>query len=247
MTVTKVQREKIALYVRNYIIRTAERHGHQNALFRANARWMHTLNVGHNLELILKGEKASEYSADVCRVAALFHDVDHYTVQQEYHAARGAETATRFLTKEGYDAEFIKLVATAIREHDRDLNDEIPVEDQVRKIVETLSLECRMLIDADTLDKIGANNILQAVTSLANTEKRQVSDIARELNSGWPLQRARLWKDMLSTPTGIAMGDQRFGFYQRFLQQIETEIVMVDPYPELKQTQQLSPLTLPHH
>src|SRR5258708_33021504 len=110
MTVTKVQREKIALYVRNYIIRTAERHGHQNALFRANARWMHTLNVGHNLELILKGEKASEYSADVCRVAALVHDVDHYTVPQEYHAARGAETATPLLNKEGYDEHVITLL-----------------------------------------------------------------------------------------------------------------------------------------
>ncbi len=245
MTVTKVQREKIASYVRTYIIRTAERHGHQNALYRANARWMHTLNVFHNLELILKGEKASELSADVCKVAAMFHDVDHYTVQQEYHAARGAETATRFLTKEGYDAEFIRLVATVVREHDRDLNDEIPIADQVRQIAESLSLECRMLIDADTLDKIGANNILQAVTSLANTDKRQVSEIARELTSGWPLQRARLWKDMLSTPTGIAMGEQRFAFYQRFLQQIETEIIMVDPYPELRQTQEMTPIPSP--
>jgi len=77
---------------------------------------------------------------------------------------------------------------------------------------------------------------------MGGSDKRQVAETARELTSGWPLQRAGCWKEMLSTPTGIAMGEQRFAFYQQFLQQVETEIVMVDPYPEVDQTQELIPV-----
>src|SRR5579859_1626011 len=123
MTLSEVQRNKIASYVRSYIIRTAERHGHQNATFRANARWMHTLNVRQNLMAILTGEKAAPDVRDICEVAAFFHDIDHYTVQLEYHAERGAETAKRFLTKEGYPADFVQRVAYIIKEHNRDLED----------------------------------------------------------------------------------------------------------------------------
>src|SRR5579859_2605013 len=116
MSLSEAQRNKIASYVRSYIIRTAERHGHQNATFRANARWMHTLNVRQNLMAILKGENATPDVCDVCEVAAFFHDVDHYTVQLEYHAERGAETAKRFLTKDSYPPDFIQRVTYIIKE-----------------------------------------------------------------------------------------------------------------------------------
>ncbi|HLY28756.1 MAG TPA: HD domain-containing protein [Aggregatilineales bacterium] len=243
MSLSEAQRNKIASYVRSYIIRTAERHGHQNATFRANARWMHTLNVRHNLMAILKGEKTPPDVRDVCEVAAFFHDVDHYTVQLEYHAERGAETASRFLTKEGYAPEFVQRVAYIIREHNRDLEDDTPVEQQVQQIISLLNLEARMVMDADTLDKIGASNILQSVASMASSSNRPVAEAARELTSGWPLQRARLWKEMLTTATGQKMGAQRFAFYERFLKQIADEMVMDDPFPEIAQTQEMSALT----
>jgi len=239
MSVSEAQRQKIASYVRKYIIRTAERHGLQNASFRANARWMHTLNVRQNVLTILDGEHASEEARDICEIAAFFHDIDHYTVQHEYHAIRGAETATHYLTKEGYDPDFVRRVAHAVREHNRDLDDDIPIPDQIRQIIEALSFEARMVMDADTLDKIGVSNILQAITSLGGTDKRQVAQTARELTAGWPLQRAKLWKEMLTTETGKAMGEQRFAFYQGFLNQVEAEIVMSDPYPEMTQTQEV--------
>jgi|GEM_PF-1059446 HD superfamily phosphodiesterase len=229
MAISDAQRQKMADYVRSYLLRTAQSYGHQNAEFRATARWTHTLNVRKNVALILDGEGVPQGTCDVCEVAALFHDIDHYTVQLEYHAMRGAETATRFLTKEGYDPQFIKQVAEAIREHHRDLDDEIPVEDQVKQLTETLSLEARILFDADTLDKIGASNILQAVL-LMGTTRRQLADAAKELTSGWPLQRAKAWMQLLTTPTGKRLGQERFAFYEHFLAQVAAEIVMDDPF-----------------
>src|SRR5258708_3293565 len=160
MSVSEAQRQKIASYVRKYIIRTAERHGHQNASFRANARWMHTLNVRQNVLTILDGEHASEEARDICEIAAFFHDIDHYTVQHEYHAMRGAETATHFLMKEVYDPDFVRRVAHAVREHNRDLDDTIPVPDQIQQIIEALSFEERMVMDADTLDNIRLRAVL---------------------------------------------------------------------------------------
>jgi HD superfamily phosphodiesterase len=240
MALSDAQRQKIASYVRAYLLRTAKSFGHQNAIYRAEARWTHTLNVGQNLKLIFDGEKASPESRDICEVATFFHDADHYTVQAEYHAMRGAETATRFLTKEGYDPDFIRRVADAIREHNRDLDDDIPIDAQVQHIVETLSLEARMLLDADTLDKIGASNILEAVLSMGFTQKARIAEVASQLTSGWPLQRARLWKDILTTPTGKALGEERFAFYEQFLKQVAVEIVMDDPYPLSTETQELA-------
>jgi HD superfamily phosphodiesterase len=239
MAISEAQRQKIASYVRNYIIRTAQSFGHQNAVFRATARWTHTLNVSQNLQMILKGEDASAEARAVCEVAALFHDIDHYTVQLAYHGVRGAETATNFLKKENYDPEFVGQVARAIREHHVDLDDEVPIERQVQEVVETRSFEARMLMDADTLDKIGVSNILQAVLSMGTT-KRQLADAAKELTSGWPLQRAKLWKQLLTTNTGKALGEERYAFYEQFLKQVESEIVMDDPFPTSAQTQEVA-------
>ena len=239
MAISDEQRQKMSSYVRGYLLRTAQSFGHQNALFRASARWTHTLNVMQNLRLILDGEGTSPDARDVCEVAALFHDVDHYTVQAMYHAARGAETAGRFLTKAGYDPAFVERVVQAIRQHHRDLDDEVSIDEQVQEIVDTLSLEARMVMDADTLDKIGVSNILQAVLSMG-TARRQLAESAKELTSGWPLQRAKLWKDLLTTPTGKVLGAERFAFYEAFLRQIETEIVMDDPFPTSTQTQEVA-------
>ena len=230
MAISDAQRQKMADYVRGYLSRTAQNFGHHNALFRATARWTHTLNVRKNVLLILDGENAPPDMRDVCEVAAFFHDIDHYTVQLEYHATRGAETTTRFLTKEEYAPDFVRRVADTIREHHRDLDDAIPVEEQARQLMDTLTLEARILLDADTLDKIGASNIMQAVLLMGNT-KRQVADAAKELTSGWPLQRAELWKCLLTTLTGQRLGEERFVFYEHFLRQVGEEIVMDDPFP----------------
>jgi predicted metal-dependent HD superfamily phosphohydrolase len=236
---TPTQREKMALYVRSYILRSAENFGHRNAAQRASARWTHTLNVVKNVQLITSGEVSGDDLHMVCETAAMFHDIDHYTVQLEYHAQRGAETATRWLTKEGYDAGFVKRVATIVRNHHMDLDDDVPVDDLLAQIDATRNYETRVVMDADTLDKIGVSNLLQSVITLTLNGKR-LGDVAKELTSGWPLQRASLWKQLLTTRTGKALGEERYQFYEAALRQIATEIVIQDPYPLLTQTQEFA-------
>lgn len=242
MTLTETQWHTMGHYVRSYILRTAEVYGHQNAIFRATARWTHTLNVLGNVRLILDGEAVSPESREVCEVAALFHDVDHYTVQQEYHAQRGAETAARFLRKEGFSTDFIERVAHCIREHLRDMNDDEPAELQVQRMMNEMSYEACIVFDADTLDKVGASNILQVIASLSSTQKRPMVEIARELCCGWPIQRAELWFEMLTTPTGKRLGAERLALAQQFVKQLGVEVTTQDPFPvmpNIKVTQEL--------
>lgn len=239
MPLSAEQRQKMALYVRSYILRSAENFGHHHADSRASARWTHTLNVVKNADLIMNGEVVGDDLRTAVEVAALFHDIDHYTVQLMYHAARGAETARHWLNKEGYDPDFVKRVEVMIRNHHTDLDDDIPVEEQIAEIVSTLNYETRVLMDADTLDKIGVNNILQSVMTMTQNGQR-LADIAQELASGWPLQRASLWRQLLTTKTGQALGEERYQFYEAFLQQISTEIAFVDPFPSLTMTQEFA-------
>jgi HD superfamily phosphodiesterase len=239
MSLTEAQRQKIALYVRSYLLRSAESFGHRNATTRASARWTHTLNVTKNVRLIMDGERLDAEQQAICEVAAMFHDIDHYTVQQMYHAARGAETASRWLAKEGFDPAFIKRVSVIIRNHHTDLDDDIPVEEQVAEVVATQNYETRIVMDADTLDKIGISNILQAVITMTQNGQR-LADVAKELTSGWPLQRASLWRQLLTTRTGQALGEDRYEFYRDVLQQIALEIVFDDPHPSLTNTQEIA-------
>lgn len=238
MALTTEQREKMALYVRSYLLRTAELHGHKNADFRASARWTHTLNVVKNVQTICDGENVIDYTHVVAEIAAFFHDVDHYTVEPEYHAVRGAETAAKYLRKEGYPPEIVEAVAIAVRGHQLDLDDNAEVQDLVDDIVSTRDAESRVLIDADILDKLGATNILQSMLTLCR-QQAKLADTVKELTTGWPLQRAYQWKQLLTTRVGRELGEQRYAFHQAFLAQLEQEFTMHDPYQDLTVTQQM--------
>jgi HD superfamily phosphodiesterase len=232
MHLTDEQMQRAADFVRAYLRRTALCYSPHHAEARAENRWQHSLNVQKNIRALADGEGIPSDSRAICDLAALFHDIDHYTVDYEYHGLRGAETATRFLMSEGYPPQFVERVAEAIRRHHNEFEDDVPLEEQMRAIVTNASLEARLLMDAETLDKIGISNIVQSLLTLGRAGNFQVNTAARELVSGFPLERARLWYQTLVTPTGRRIGAQRLAFYEQVLAQIEAEIVTEDPYPE---------------
>jgi HD superfamily phosphodiesterase len=221
---------KIADYVRRYMLKHASAGDPVYGERRATARYWHTLSVYRNLNEILLGEKADDATREVCEIAALFHDVDSYTVEHAYHGERGAETATNYLRKDGYDDGLIAQVAQVIRDHNYDFDDERPAAEQVTDIARTYSKASLYVLDADVLDKIGATNILAAVMPMGLNNKHAY-EAAQTLGT-WPLERAQFWYDLLTTKTGRLMGAQRFGFFQQFIKQLEIEIAMSDPFAE---------------
>jgi len=240
MPLSVLQRQRAAQYVRGYLLRTVVNYGRRDQEHKATWRWMHTLNVVKNISQICDGEGISAETREICEIAALFHDVDHYTVEIQYHGVRGAETATRYLKKDGYPAEFVTRVADAVRGHHFDLDDDLPVEEQMKEIVQGKSAEAKMLMDAETLDKIGVSNILSSIITLSELKHPQVHEVGRELASGWPLARAQNWQATLVTGTGKRIGAERLAFYAQFVAQINDEVVMADPYPQPStQTQEM--------
>jgi uncharacterized protein len=109
----------------------------------AEYRFNHIANVVELAEEIARAEGAN---VDVTRVAALFHDVAKLEADQDVHAEAGARVAREYLETHGdYPVSFVDQLCSAIREHSY----QGPLED--------LPLEARCLVEADLLDKIGAN------------------------------------------------------------------------------------------
>ena len=106
-------------------------------------RFNHILNVVDIAADIAESEGAN---VDVVRVAALFHDVSKLEAEQDRHAEAGAHVAREYLTSRGdYPASFVEEVCAAIRDH------------SFQGPLGELPLETRCLMEADLLDKIGAN------------------------------------------------------------------------------------------
>jgi uncharacterized protein len=109
----------------------------------ADYRYNHILNVVNLAEEIAHQEGAN---VDVTRVAALFHDIAKLDADQDVHAEEGARVAREYLDSQGdFPASFVDEVCKAVREH------------SYQGDITTLSLETQCLIEADLLDKVGAN------------------------------------------------------------------------------------------
>ncbi|WP_435335483.1 HD domain-containing protein [Haloarchaeobius sp. TZWWS8] len=109
----------------------------------AEYRHNHILNV---VDLATKIARREGADVDVTRVAALFHDIAKLDADQEVHAEEGARVARQYLETHGeFPVSFIDEVCSSIENHSYqgDLSD--------------LPLETRCLIEADILDKVGAN------------------------------------------------------------------------------------------
>ncbi|WIV65811.1 HD domain-containing protein [Natrialbaceae archaeon AArc-T1-2] len=109
----------------------------------AEYRHNHILNVVDLAEEIARSEGAD---VDVTRVAALFHDVAKLETDQELHAEAGARVAREYLESRGeYPESFVEQVCRAIENH------------SYQGDLEDLTLEAQCLVEADLLDKVGAN------------------------------------------------------------------------------------------
>ncbi|MCU4750827.1 HD domain-containing protein [Halobacteria archaeon AArc-curdl1] len=147
-TVTDEEFEKMKAFVFEYLAASVEKEDEGGRMrwypwHSAEYRHNHILNVVSLATEIAEKEGAD---VDVTRVAALFHDVAKLEADQELHAEAGARVARTYLETQGdYPESFISQVTRAIEYHSY----QGPLSD--------LSLESQCVIEADLLDKIGAN------------------------------------------------------------------------------------------
>lgn len=112
----------------------------------------HIYRVLYNALEIAKTESAVDY--DILIAACLLHDIgrgEQFRDPKVCHAMAGGDMAYKFLTENGFGADFAEKVRHCIRAH------------RYRKSEPPQSIEAKILFDADKLDVAGAVGIARTL------------------------------------------------------------------------------------
>ncbi|QCJ47674.1 MULTISPECIES: HD domain-containing protein [Haloprofundus] len=146
--VTEEQFEEMKQFVYDYLAASVENEDDGGRMrwypwHSADYRFNHIINVVALATHIAERENAD---VDVVAVASLFHDIAKLDADQDVHAEEGARVAREYLSSHGeFPQSFIDEVCQAIEDHSY----QGPLSD--------VSLETQCLMEADILDKVGAN------------------------------------------------------------------------------------------
>jgi uncharacterized protein len=116
--------------------------------------WPHITEVVTHGQWLAKKTGADE---EIVTLAAYFHDISRATMGPQEHNIKSADIARKWLSQRGYPADRIERVAEAILAHMR------PV---VGPEWESVSLEGRILYDADKISRAQGTGLLGALVRL---------------------------------------------------------------------------------
>jgi uncharacterized protein len=177
----------------------------------AEYRYNHILNVVDLAERIAEREGAD---VDVVKVAALFHDIAKLEADQEIHAEEGARVAREYLTSHGdFAGSFVEQVCQVIAEHSY----QGPLSD--------VSLETRCLIEADIIDKVGANGTALMILRMGY-EARTHMDAAEMVQR--VLERGKDASERVESRTAESLVHQRLTRVKWFQEWLEEEVPNMD-------------------
>lgn len=174
-------------------------------------RFNHILNV---VDLATEIAEAEGADVDVVRVAAVFHDVAKLEAEQDVHAEAGARVAREYLQSRGtYPDSFIEEVCGAVVDHSYtgDLDD--------------VPLESRCLIEADVLDKVGANGAVLMLLRMGY-ESRTHMDAAKMVDR--VLQRAQDHTDRVVSDRAQSIAYQRIKRVRWLREWLEEEVTRME-------------------
>ena len=187
----------------------------------------HTLRVLHNAKMLF--QEIPEADEQVICLAALLHDIsrpEEVNSKGKFcHAQEGAVEAASLLEKYNFSQAVIEQVCACIHSHRFRGNGSLPV-----------SLEAKIIYDADKLDSIGAIGIARAF-HFAGRENARVHNTAEEaLNSSEYSREDSAYREYLVklrhisakmlTSAGKHHAVSRTQFMDEFFVQIENEIKM---------------------
>ncbi|PSP47509.1 phosphohydrolase [Halobacteriales archaeon QH_7_69_31] len=180
----------------------------------AEYRYNHILNVTDLAAEIADAEGAN---VDVTRVAALFHDIAKLEAEQDLHAEAGARVAREYLTsRTDYPESFVEEVVNAVEAHsyEGELSD--------------VDLETRCLMEADLLDKVGANGTALLLLRMGYEARTHMD--ANEM-VGRVLERGEDAVERVRSDTAEGIAHQRIKRVRWFKDWLEAEIADMEPGP----------------
>jgi putative nucleotidyltransferase with HDIG domain len=161
-------------------------------------RWKHTLRVAQFGKVIAENEVAD---VELVVAACLLHDIAWFDTSAENnreHGRLGAAKAKPFLEGLGYDPSQVENICYSVASH---VDEENPV-----------TLEAKIVSDADNVDRFGPYRILQwCFSDIDDYDK-----LASKLNER--IQRLEHYREEnpLSTPTGQQLFAEQLNLQLRF-------------------------------
>lgn len=145
---------------------------------------------------------------EIIALAALLHDVGWEEGRD--HAEVSAEIAVDFLDEAGYDAALIGKVANIILRHcDKDTEDD-------------LSLECRVVMDADLLDEVGAMSVLWDSMATSCEDEATYKKAYYRIKNYFRINQPKIRR--CKTGTGRMEYTRRMRCIEEFLNELEREL-----------------------
>lgn len=197
----------------------------------------------HDFEHILRVTKMAEHLAEregadveIVRAAALLHDIARHDEDAAAesgqpdggahldHAEVSARDAKELLLENGAAETFGERVAEAIRSH------------RFRGVQKPLSLEAKILFDADKLDSIGAIGVARAYAVAGATNQKLYSEpkenavATRNQHNAehTPVDeyhvKLKHLRERFFTPTAQGIAAQRDAFMREFFEQLTREV-----------------------
>jgi uncharacterized protein len=179
----------------------------------------HAKRTVKNALLIAKHYKKVDY--DVLIASCWLHDI--VSKPSKIHHRIAAKKAAQILKKFNFPKDKIKAVQHAIINHNRAFSLEKPTP------ISKLSLEAKLLYDADMLDAIGAVGLIRAISFVLHTPQYQ--DMPYFVSKKDKLDQSfygnvkyliEISKRMM-TPPGKKLGKQRAKILKDFLRELEKE------------------------
>lgn len=214
--VSKDDLEKMKGFVHDYLTASVENEEAGGRMrwypwHSAQYRYNHILNV---VELATEIARKEGADVDVTRVAALFHDIAKLEADQDEHAETGARLAKEYLTTHGdYPQSFIEQVVAAIRDHSYQGN------------LTDLPLETQCLIEADVLDKVGANGTALLLLRMGY-ESRDHTDAAEMVKR--VLERGKDAREQIESDAAESSLHRRMKRVRWFKEWLEEEVAAID-------------------
>lgn len=178
----------------------------------AEYRYNHILNVAELAAEIAEKEGAN---VDITRVAALFHDIAKLEADQDVHAEAGARVAREYLrSRTDYPESFITQVCDAVAEHSYEGD------------LANVPLETRCLMEADLLDKVGANGTTLMILRMGYESRTHMD--ANEM-VGRVLERGEDAVSRVRSDTAESIAFQRIKRVRWFKQWLESEVAGMEP------------------
>lgn len=140
-----IDKQKALAFVREYLGNTQK----TNNATEIKNKFEHIKRVHRNAKTLC--HFLDDIDAEAVEMAAIFHDVGHFE-SQENHAQISSRVAKEYLQNEGMEVEFIDRVCQAIENHSNKTTDD--------SVIDQLSLEDKVLIDADMIDYTGVKEIV---------------------------------------------------------------------------------------